>query len=100
MEMPELKIGHLVSGLPIIQGGMGVKISMAGLASAVANQGGIGVIATIMIGINEPGIATNASQANTDALKREIRKKFKYFGLEELNPKVNKMSLSSSPVTQ
>ena len=35
MKLPELKIGHLVSRLPIVQGGMGVGISMAGLASAV-----------------------------------------------------------------
>ena len=73
MKLPALKIGHLVSRLPIIQGGMGVGISLAGLASAVANQGGIGVIASIMIGINEPDIATKGSQAHIGALKREIR---------------------------
>ena len=45
MEFPSLKIGELVSRIPIIQGGMGVGISLSGLASAVANEGGIGVIA-------------------------------------------------------
>ena len=55
MKMPELKIGHLISRLPIIQGGMGVGISMSGLASAVANAGGIGVIAGAMAGINRKG---------------------------------------------
>jgi nitronate monooxygenase len=74
MELPPLKIGHLVSKLPIIQGGMGVGISLSGLASAVANEGGIGVIATIMIGINEPCITTDSAQAQIGALKREIRK--------------------------
>ncbi|MFH2219172.1 MAG: nitronate monooxygenase family protein [Pseudomonadota bacterium] len=74
MELPELRIGHLVSKLPIIQGGMGVGISLSGLASAVANEGAIGVIATIMIGINEPDISTNSSHAHIKALKREIRK--------------------------
>ncbi|MGA7144741.1 MAG: nitronate monooxygenase family protein [Desulfobacterales bacterium] len=74
MELPPLKIGHLVSKLPIIQGGMGVGISLSGLASAVANEGGIGVIATIMIGINEPCITTDGAQAQIGALKREIRK--------------------------
>jgi NAD(P)H-dependent flavin oxidoreductase YrpB (nitropropane dioxygenase family) len=74
MELPPLKIGHLVSKLPIIQGGMGVGISLSGLASAVANEGGIGVIATIMIGINEPCITTYGAQAQIGALKREIRK--------------------------
>ena len=51
--IPELTIGHLVSRLPIIQGGMGVGISMSGLASAVASEGGIGVISAVMPGIHE-----------------------------------------------
>ena len=41
-----LCIGDLTASLPIIQGGMGVGVSLAGLAAAVANAGGIGVIAT------------------------------------------------------
>jgi len=73
MELPKLKIGQIISKVPIIQGGMGVGISLAGLASSVANEGGIGVIASIMIGINEPNIATNNSQVHIEALKREIR---------------------------
>ena len=74
MTFPQLKIGNLVTSLPIIQGGMGVGISMAGLASAVANQGGIGVIAGAMAGINEPDVANDPAAANARALKREIRK--------------------------
>ena len=74
MNFPKLKIGDLVSRIPIIQGGMGVGISLSGLASAVANEGGIGVIAAAMIGIGEPDIANNSTQANIRALKREIRK--------------------------
>ncbi|WP_155313897.1 NAD(P)H-dependent flavin oxidoreductase [Desulfosarcina ovata] len=74
MKMPELKIGHLISRLPIVQGGMGVGISMSGLASAVANAGGIGVIAGAMAGITEKDIATNGLEANCRALAREIRK--------------------------
>lgn len=74
MELPPLKIGHLVSKLPIIQGGMGIGISLSGLASAVANEGGIGVIAAIMIGVNEPCITTDIAQANIEGLKKEIRK--------------------------
>ncbi|MGA6924700.1 MAG: nitronate monooxygenase [Desulfosarcina sp.] len=74
MKMPELKIGHLVSRLPIIQGGMGVGISMSGLASAVANAGGIGVIAGAMVGISEKDVATNGLEANCRALAREIRR--------------------------
>jgi nitronate monooxygenase len=74
MKLPELKIGNLVSALPIVQGGMGVGISMAGLASAVAEAGGVGVIAAAMAGITEKDVATNGIEANTRALKREIRK--------------------------
>jgi nitronate monooxygenase len=74
MRMPELKIGHLISRLPIIQGGMGVGISMSGLASAVANAGGIGVIAGAMAGISEKDVATNGLEANCRALAREIRR--------------------------
>ena len=44
MKLPELKIGDLISPIPIIQGGMAVRISTAPLAAAVANAGGIGVI--------------------------------------------------------
>lgn len=74
IQFPELRIGDLVSKIPIIQGGMGVGISLSGLASAVANEGGIGVIAAAMTGIDEPDIKTNAVEANTRALKKEIRK--------------------------
>ena len=74
MEFPSLKIGDLVSRIPIIQGGMGVGISLSGLASAVANEGGIGVIAAAMIGIGEHDVASNALGANLRAFKREMRK--------------------------
>ena len=74
MQLPKLKIGNLESPLPIIQGGMGVGISLSGLASAVANEGGIGVIACAMPGIHEPDIATNGVAANQRVLTREIRK--------------------------
>ncbi len=74
MKFPTLKIGDLVADIPIIQGGMGVGISLSGLASAVANEGGIGVIAAAMIGITEPDVASNCEEANIRALRREIRK--------------------------
>ena len=55
--MPRLKIGDLEARLPIIQGGMGVGVSLSGLASAVANQGAIGVISSAGIGMLEPDFA-------------------------------------------
>lgn len=69
-----LIIGDKVAPLPIVQGGMGVGVSLAGLASAVANQGGVGVIASAGIGMNEPDFFTNFLEANDRALRREIRK--------------------------
>ena len=74
MSFPALKIGDLTASTPIVQGGMGVGISLSRLASAVANEGGIGVIAGAMVGMREPDVATNPIEANTRALRREIEK--------------------------
>ncbi len=72
--LPSLKIDDLEVRIPIIQGGMGVGISLSGLASAVANEGGIGVISTAGIGMLEPDFFTNFEGANKRALRKEIRK--------------------------
>lgn len=53
MNVPPLKIGHMSPKFPIIQGGMGVGISLSGLASAVANAGGIGIISGTGISVEE-----------------------------------------------
>jgi len=45
VKLPELRIGKLVAKVPIIQGGMAIRLSTARLAAAVANEGGIGLIA-------------------------------------------------------
>ena len=45
MKLPVLKIGNFVAQVPIIQGGMAIRLSTARLAAAVANEGGIGLIA-------------------------------------------------------
>lgn len=50
----ELRIGDMVAKLPIIQGGMGVGVSLSRLAGAVAKEGGVGVISTAQIGFEEP----------------------------------------------
>lgn len=72
--IPQLKIGNLIAKIPIIQGGMGVGISLSRLASAVANEGGIGVIAAAGIGMLEPDFVMNFKEANRRALRKEIRK--------------------------
>ena len=74
MAFPTMTIGDLESSIPIVQGGMGVGISLSGLASAVANAGGVGVIAGAMIGMREPDIASNPVEANLRALRAEIAK--------------------------
>ena len=55
MTYPELKIGDLTVKKPIIQGGMGIGISLSGLAGAVAKAGGVGVISTAQIGFRGAG---------------------------------------------
>ena len=72
--MPAFQLGNLTAKLPIVQGGMAVGVSMSGLASAVANGGGIGVIATAGIGMFEPDFYTNCQEACLRALRSEIRK--------------------------
>lgn len=73
-KIPGLKIGELETKIPIIQGGMSVGISLSGLASAVANEGGIGVIGGAGIGMLEPDFSANFRKANKRALRKEIRK--------------------------
>ena len=73
-KMPKLRIGDAVARLPIVQGGMGVGISLSGLASAVANEGGIGVIAANSIGMLDPEYYAKHKDANAIILRREIRK--------------------------
>ena len=72
--MRELKIGGLTIPVPIIQGGMGVGISMSHLASAVANQGGVGVISAAGLGMVHRNPALDYLEANIEGLKTEIRK--------------------------
>ncbi len=60
--------------IPVIQGGMGVGISMGGLAGAVAKEGGMGVISTAGIGFREKDFWENSQAADRRALEKEIRK--------------------------
>ncbi|WP_320170579.1 nitronate monooxygenase family protein [Maridesulfovibrio sp.] len=74
MNLPQLKIGDLVAKVPVIQGGMGVGISLSGLASAVAKEGGIGVIAAAMIGLTSKNSYKDQAKAHIETLAEEIRK--------------------------
>jgi len=72
--MNTLQIGDLEARLPIIQGGMGVAVSLSGLASAVANEGGIGIISSASIGMLIPNFSKDFRGANKTALREEIKK--------------------------
>ena len=72
--MKSLNIGDLKIPVPIIQGGMGIGISLSGLASAVANMGGIGVISSVAIGLVKNRPNTSYKNSNIDAMREEIRK--------------------------
>ncbi|MBM2817154.1 MAG: 2-nitropropane dioxygenase [Ignavibacteria bacterium] len=72
--MDSLKIGNLEIPVPIVQGGMGVGISLSGLAGAVANEGALGVISTAGVGYMEPDFSTNFESATKRALEAQIRK--------------------------
>ncbi|NDP21765.1 MAG: nitronate monooxygenase [Paludibacter sp.] len=72
--MNKLKIGDLTAKLPIIQGGMGVGISLSGLASAVANEGGVGVISCAGLGLIYRNSAKDYMEACIIGLREEIKK--------------------------
>ncbi len=72
--VPTLKIGDLEINPPIIQGGMGVRVSGSGLASAVANEGCAGVIASVGLGAFEDATASKFVEVNNIALRSEIRR--------------------------
>ena len=69
-----LNIGNLTASLPIIQGGMGVGISLSSLAGAVAKAGGVGIISTAQIGFRDPDFYKNSQEANLKAMETELKK--------------------------
>ena len=69
-----LVIGDLKIEKPVIQGGMGVGISLHRLAGAVAKAGGMGIISTAQIGFREPDFKTNFVEANLRAIRNEFKK--------------------------
>ena len=69
-----MRIGERELALPLIQGGMGVGVSMGGLAGAVAAQGAMGTLSTADAGYAEPDFATDPQGANLRTLEKEIRK--------------------------
>lgn len=72
--MRALKIGELTARIPVIQGGMGVGISLSGLAGSVAACGGVGVISTAQIGYRDPEFEKDPIGTNLRVIGEEIRK--------------------------
>lgn len=69
-----LVIGKLKAVRPVIQGGMGVGISLSSLAGAAAKAGGIGIISTAQIGFSRPDFKKNPMEANLKAIHTELEK--------------------------
>ena len=74
MKVQSLKIGDIEAKVPLIQGGMGVGISLGHLAGSVAKEGGIGIISAAQIRYKEPDFDTNTLEANLRAVKKEYEK--------------------------
>lgn len=70
--MKGIRLGDKISKYPIIQGGMGVGVSLHKLAGTVSKEGGIGIISTADIGYKENDFNTNSKEANLRAIKKEI----------------------------
>ncbi len=74
MKVKELRIGDLCAKIPVVQGGMGVGVSLSGLAGAVAAAGGVGVISTAQIGFRDPEFKENPIETNLRVIGEEIAK--------------------------
>lgn len=72
--LPPLTIGVHTLPVPIIQGGMGVRVSAHNLAAAVANEGGLGIIATVALSLASKHYkkAKDYFRANIKALADEL----------------------------
>ena len=74
MKIQPLKIGTMTAKVPVIQGGMGVGISLGNLAGAVAKEGGIGIISAAQPGFREEDFIKDPLKANLRAIKSEYEK--------------------------
>ena len=74
MNIKPLKIGDLIAKVPIIQGGMGVGVSLSNLAGNVAKNGAIGVISAAHAGYMEKDFEANTLKANPNGLANHIKK--------------------------
>ena len=72
-----LKIGKYEVKYPLIQGGMGVRISAGSLAGHVAKCGGVGLVAAPGVALNSPFYTgDNYMEADAAAFKAELQKAY------------------------
>src|SRR5512140_885558 len=72
-----LTIGKHTAKYPLIQGGMGVRISAGSLAGHVAKAGGVGLVAAAGIALNSEFYnGRNYFKAETEAFKAELKKAY------------------------
>lgn len=69
-----LQIGELIAKIPIVQGGMGIGVSLGNLAGHVAKLGGVGTISAAQIGFRDEKFKTNPKEANLQAIEDEYKK--------------------------
>lgn len=80
MKLESLRIGELTAKIPVIQGGMGVGVSLSGLAGAVAACGGVGIISTAQIGYRDPEFDAKPIETNLRVIGEEVSKARKIAG--------------------
>ena len=73
-KLPPLRIGNLEIATPVIQGGMGVRVSASNLASAVSNAGGLGVIASVGTGEEWPDRTIDYTTRSALGLRAMLQK--------------------------
>jgi NAD(P)H-dependent flavin oxidoreductase YrpB (nitropropane dioxygenase family) len=82
--MAKVNIRNKALGIPLIQGGMGIGVSLGNLAGHVMKEGGLGVISAAQTGYRELDFKSNTIEANLRALKQEIQSKLSDFNKTEL----------------
>ena len=82
--MQGIKLGNKESTYPIIQGGMGVGVSLHKLAGTVSKEGGIGIISTADIGYKEEDFNKNPLEANLRAIGKEIKLAREIAGVDKI----------------
>jgi NAD(P)H-dependent flavin oxidoreductase YrpB (nitropropane dioxygenase family) len=73
LKFKDFNIGGLIIELPLVQGGMGVRVSNSSLVSAVSNEGALGVIAAVGLGEEGDVPGTNYVERSRAALIKSIR---------------------------